>query len=837
MIRFLIFITISLTLFLFSMIYSNKNSVFEDISNNIKKGIKDKETTIAIIPKGDDAKSFLNILTNSIKSDNIKVITRNKEDIKIAENEIKFSREFSEEEKELSVKYSSAKYLLIFSYANSEIKIKIQETSTLDMIKLDKSQYHIRNLPSSLEDILLYLSLLILTVGSFLFWKEKNEIQNKNSKFEILIKSAKELLDKKLFDKAELRIIEAEQIYTDRKELHLLKNDYQILKEKVENKIKEDKFEILIKSANELLDKYLFSEAETRIIEAAKLFPDNRELHLVKNNLKISENINKIYCKAEASYNEYKYDEALKSIQEIEHIQTDFRNLKTLKENVIQNKITFDELYNSAYLFLKENKTELAKDRIDKFLNKNPHHINARKLKNDIKIKIEENKKHELKQQCDDLYTLAYENYKRNNFDLAREKVEDLLKLNPNETNAHELKGKILDKIKENIFFGKIDNLFQNNEFDTARELLNDFLVKNVAHNKGIKYQSKLKTIHLEQIVKWIKKCFENTEYSNIEDLFKKAKAIKEDEEINLLEKKYYSQKFISEQLFDCDKLVVQKKFTKAESKLKIILKEKPDDTSAALLLKKINNSIANSDELFKNSRELYKSGKLNQAIEKLQFAVRENPENEKASKLFETLKSQTNYEDKIKFVLKEGSTIKKEVYLFACNVAEIGRNEETDVPIDSKYLSGKHCHFMLKGGEFLIEDLHSSNGTKVNNNRISNYLLNDKDIVQLAKRLDFNFKAFGEKEKSENATLIDDENTYIQKIISGKLEMATSMLPKKDLVIISGKTDLAFILDIKSTSQIFHSDGKFWLQENDKVRILAKNDIINNYQLLVMNG
>ena len=837
MLKFIIIISVSFTLFLFSIIYSNKNSIFEEIGENVKKSITEENTTIAIISKGEDAKHFLNILSNSIKSENIKVITRNEEDIKIAENEITFSREFSEEEKEISIKFSSAKYLLIFSFEDSEIKIKIQESSTLNIIKLDKFQYHIRNLPKNLEDVLLYLSILIFIIGLFLFFKEKNDLKKKDNKFEVLIKSAKELLSKQLYNEAELRIADAEQIYPDKKDLHMLKNEWQILKDKFDLKIKEDKFEVLIKSSNELLDKYLYNEVESRLIEASKLFPDNRELHLVVNKHKGLVQLEKIYNKAESNYNEHKYEEALQYVLEVEHIQLDFKNLQILKEKIIQSKKKYDDLYESAYDYLNENKPEIAKDRIDKFLNKNPHHTNARKLKNEIKVKIEKNKVDEFNQKCNDLYNSSHDLYKSHNLESANEKIEELLILDTNNTKAYELKSKIQDKQKENLFFDNIDNLINNNEFDMANELLDEFLSKNKAHNKAIKFRNKLKTIHIQQITNSIKKCFSNNEYLNIEDLFKEAKTIKEDEEINLLEKKYYTQKFISDQLIECDKLVKQKKFSKARSNLKAILKENPDSTGANLFLKEIENSITRADELYNNSKELFKNGKLNQAIEKLRLSIQENPENDDVLELFETLKSQTDYEDKIVFVLKEGSTIKKEIYLFANNVAEIGRNEEVDVHIDSKYLSGIHCHFMYKGGEFIIEDLRSSNSTKVNGNRISSFLLNDRDTVQLAKRVDFNFRGFGEKEKSEDATLIDDENTCIQKIISGKLEMVTDMLPQKDIIIISGTTDLSFILNLKSTNKIFHSDGKFWVQDDKNINIVSKDDRFDNYYIQNING
>lgn len=63
-----------------------------------------------------------------------------------------------------------------------------------------------------------------------------------------------------------------------------------------------------------------------------------------------------------------------------------------------------------------------------------------------------------------------------------------------------------------------------------------------------------------------------------------------------------------------------------------------------------------------------------------------------------------------------------------------LGRNPDNDIVLDNKVVSGRHCAFDLRGiAEVYIEDLHSTNGTYVNDHMVkSRTLLHDGDVIAI---------------------------------------------------------------------------------------------------------
>ena len=63
-----------------------------------------------------------------------------------------------------------------------------------------------------------------------------------------------------------------------------------------------------------------------------------------------------------------------------------------------------------------------------------------------------------------------------------------------------------------------------------------------------------------------------------------------------------------------------------------------------------------------------------------------------------------------------------------------LGRNPDNDIVLDNKVVSGRHCAFDLKGvADVFVEDLHSTNGTYVNDHMVkSRTKLNDGDVIAI---------------------------------------------------------------------------------------------------------
>lgn len=63
-----------------------------------------------------------------------------------------------------------------------------------------------------------------------------------------------------------------------------------------------------------------------------------------------------------------------------------------------------------------------------------------------------------------------------------------------------------------------------------------------------------------------------------------------------------------------------------------------------------------------------------------------------------------------------------------------IGRNENNDIHINNLGASKKHARIFRRNGEYIIEDLKSTNGTEMNNESIITAKLTGNDVVTIGK-------------------------------------------------------------------------------------------------------
>jgi pSer/pThr/pTyr-binding forkhead associated (FHA) protein len=66
--------------------------------------------------------------------------------------------------------------------------------------------------------------------------------------------------------------------------------------------------------------------------------------------------------------------------------------------------------------------------------------------------------------------------------------------------------------------------------------------------------------------------------------------------------------------------------------------------------------------------------------------------------------------------------------------VITVGRAASNDIPIDNLAVSGFHARIVSDNGVYQVEDLNSTNGTFVNNRRISHLPLNNNDVITVGK-------------------------------------------------------------------------------------------------------
>jgi predicted component of type VI protein secretion system len=68
--------------------------------------------------------------------------------------------------------------------------------------------------------------------------------------------------------------------------------------------------------------------------------------------------------------------------------------------------------------------------------------------------------------------------------------------------------------------------------------------------------------------------------------------------------------------------------------------------------------------------------------------------------------------------------------------VMVVGRRETCDIRLPFPNISGMHCQLIFRDGYWYVRDLNSTNGVKVNGDRVQEKLLRPKDELKIGKRL-----------------------------------------------------------------------------------------------------
>ena len=61
-----------------------------------------------------------------------------------------------------------------------------------------------------------------------------------------------------------------------------------------------------------------------------------------------------------------------------------------------------------------------------------------------------------------------------------------------------------------------------------------------------------------------------------------------------------------------------------------------------------------------------------------------------------------------------------------------IGRSGDNTIPLNNPTVSGHHCHIRREGDGYVLKDLGSTNGTRVNAKDIQEVALKPKDLIQV---------------------------------------------------------------------------------------------------------
>jgi pSer/pThr/pTyr-binding forkhead associated (FHA) protein len=117
-----------------------------------------------------------------------------------------------------------------------------------------------------------------------------------------------------------------------------------------------------------------------------------------------------------------------------------------------------------------------------------------------------------------------------------------------------------------------------------------------------------------------------------------------------------------------------------------------------------------------------------------------------------------------------------------------IGRNEENSVVIDNLAVSGFHARIDKAGSEYILTDLQSTNGTFVNDQKVTSHKLGDGDNILVGKHVilfvDTEAQSLEDREKDRNLpldrTIVLDTLKQRELLARQKVAAQASKAPEK---------------------------------------------------------
>jgi pSer/pThr/pTyr-binding forkhead associated (FHA) protein len=97
----------------------------------------------------------------------------------------------------------------------------------------------------------------------------------------------------------------------------------------------------------------------------------------------------------------------------------------------------------------------------------------------------------------------------------------------------------------------------------------------------------------------------------------------------------------------------------------------------------------------------------------------------------------------------------------------KLGRRESCDICLRFPNISGMHCELSFKDGYWVVRDLNSKNGIKVNGERLRYRALRPGDTVTIGKRdYTINYELHAAGQAALEALLSESESVYNQSLM-----------------------------------------------------------------------
>jgi len=121
-----------------------------------------------------------------------------------------------------------------------------------------------------------------------------------------------------------------------------------------------------------------------------------------------------------------------------------------------------------------------------------------------------------------------------------------------------------------------------------------------------------------------------------------------------------------------------------------------------------------------------------------------------------------------------------------------MGRRESCDICLRFPNVSGLHCELSYRSGHWIIRDLNSKNGLKVNGIRVAKKVLHPEDILTIAKRnFVIKYTPVGQQSLDE---ILDDADDIMNVPLMEKAGLVRP--PRPDAGVVKGRRGLSLTDD-----------------------------------------
>lgn len=153
------------------------------------------------------------------------------------------------------------------------------------------------------------------------------------------------------------------------------------------------------------------------------------------------------------------------------------------------------------------------------------------------------------------------------------------------------------------------------------------------------------------------------------------------------------------------------------------------------------DHRVYSAQQYYEEAEATYRLGQRDKAYQALKQCLTIETKHVKARNLFESLKQALQTSDKRIIRIP---TEDREYVLIGKNVMTIGRQEGNDLVLTQNDVSRCHARLGFRRNSFMVEDLKSSNGTRVNGLRIQDKAeIRDRDVLGIGRSARFEVRIY----------------------------------------------------------------------------------------------